>query len=218
MRQQIERFNFGKNVRIHEIPFGVDSKKFRPRNTSDLRKKLGISGQPFIVLARSTTDPIKGYLPLLKALDSLAIDNEILLISVGEQNLANLHTERLKVIELPWVNSSESLSQLYSLADIFAMPSLGESFGMMALESMACATPVLAIEGTATAELVGDTGFLVDPKQRVKGIESEIRHAIENLSSTKTRGNEAQARAEQKFSFDLYVSRMADLYNELAAR
>lgn len=218
MHQQVKRFNFGKNVRIHEIPFGVDSKKFRPRNTNDLRKNLGITGQPFIVLARSTTDPIKGYLPLLKALDSIALDKEILLISVGEQNLASLHTQKLKVIELPWVNSSDTLSQLYSIAHIFAMPSLGESFGMMALESMACGTPVLAVKGTATAELVGDTGFLVDPKKRVKGIESAIRQAIENVSSTSTRGNEAQARAEQKFSFDLYVARMANLYNELAAR
>jgi glycosyltransferase involved in cell wall biosynthesis len=59
------------------------------------------------------------------------------------------------------------LSELYSGARLFAMPSFDEGFGLPALEAMACGAPVVASKGHALEEVVGDAGLLVDPNDEV---------------------------------------------------
>ena len=73
---------------------------------------------------------------------------------------------RYRIHELGWVEDESRVAEALSAADVFVMPSLAESFGMMALESMACGTPVITSEGTATAELVraARAGLCVPPR------------------------------------------------------
>lgn len=59
----------------------------------------------------------------------------------------------------------EDLPGIYSLATVFAFPSLYEGFGLPPLEAMACGTPVLTSRGTAMAEICGEAACLVDPHQ-----------------------------------------------------
>lgn len=63
---------------------------------------------------------------------------------------------------LGWVPERE-LCALYARADLVAMPSLVEGFGLPALEAMACGAPVLAADRSSLPEVVGDAGVLVDP-------------------------------------------------------
>jgi glycosyltransferase involved in cell wall biosynthesis len=67
-----------------------------------------------------------------------------------------------KVRFLDWVPESD-LPGLYALADLVALPSLVEGFGLPALEAMACGTPVLAANASSLPEVVGGAGVLVDP-------------------------------------------------------
>ena len=59
----------------------------------------------------------------------------------------------------------EDLPGIYSLATVFAFPSLYEGFGLPPLEAMACGTPVLTSHNTAMAEICGEAAWLVDPHQ-----------------------------------------------------
>jgi glycosyltransferase involved in cell wall biosynthesis len=59
----------------------------------------------------------------------------------------------------------EDLPGIYSLATVFAFPSLYEGFGLPPLEAMACGTPVLTSHDTAMAEICGEAACLVDPQQ-----------------------------------------------------
>ena len=59
----------------------------------------------------------------------------------------------------------EHLPVLYSLADVFAYPSVYEGFGLPCLEAMACACPVVSSDCTSIPEVVGDAGILVDPSR-----------------------------------------------------
>ena len=76
------------------------------------------------------------------------------------------------------------LSAIYTAARVFAYPSLLEGFGMPVLEALAQGTPVVTSSGTATEEVVGDAGYVVDPSdldglaQRISElVTDEQRHA-----------------------------------------
>ena len=79
-----------------------------------------------------------------------------------------------------WINSNELVNVL-SASDIFLMPSLQESFGLMAIEAMACKTPVIVAEGTALPEIVGHRiGGLVVPARNSLAIKAAIEKLILN--------------------------------------
>ena len=60
----------------------------------------------------------------------------------------------------------DNLEEVLPVADVLLLPSLHESFGLVALEAMACGAPVIASSGGALPEVLGDTGLLVDPADR----------------------------------------------------
>ena len=67
-----------------------------------------------------------------------------------------------RVRELGHVPDAD-LPALYTLADLYAIPSLDEGFGLPALEAMACGTPVVAANASSLPEVVGEAGLLADP-------------------------------------------------------
>ncbi|MCL5671201.1 MAG: glycosyltransferase family 4 protein [Acidobacteria bacterium] len=72
--------------------------------------------------------------------------------------------------------SDDDLAELYNHAAVFVYASLGEGFGIPALEAMACGTPVVAANVTSLPEIVGDAGLLVDPRST-----EEIAQALQLL-------------------------------------
>ena len=75
--------------------------------------------------------------------------------------------------------SNQDLPKLLSGADLFALPSLYEGFGLPVLEAMACGTPVVASRISSLPELVGDSGVLVNPES-VPSIAKGIYKIISN--------------------------------------
>src|SRR5690606_35415649 len=72
--------------------------------------------------------------------------------------------------------SNDEMAQLYGNATICVVPSLYEGFGLPAVEAMACATPVVATDGGALPEVVGDAGVIVPA-----GDAEALRGAIDGL-------------------------------------
>ena len=88
---------------------------------------------------------------------------------------ASQHRLNGQVRFLDWVPEAD-LPALYSLADVVAVPSLMEGFGLTALEAMACGTPVLAANNSSLPEVVGEAGMLVDPLDT-----PGMAHALEKM-------------------------------------
>lgn len=203
-------------IRIHQFPFGVDNELYKDRgNQSLLREQLKIPPGAFVVTARATDDPLKGFIPLLIALDRLSEEYEIVLVTVQDTNIARKYTTNLRVIQIPWTSHETGMSDFYSIGDVFAMPSLGESFGLMALEAMSCSRPVITTAETATAEVVNAPDIEVSRDNLIQSIVEVVKLCIKNPQQMKELGQAGRERAMQKYSFDNYLNNLENLYRSL---
>jgi D-inositol-3-phosphate glycosyltransferase len=161
--------------RIATIPCGVDTDLFTPADRAEARRRLGLDGRP-VLLWVGRIAPIKGLDTLLDAVARLAEGGQDMrLLVVGgdadeptsgheaslRQRLARLGLEGSVRFVGPQPQSV--LPLYYAASDVTVLPSYYESFGMVALEAMACGSPVIAsrVGGLVTTVRDGVTGFLV---------------------------------------------------------
>jgi D-inositol-3-phosphate glycosyltransferase len=158
--------------RIAVAPCGVDTRLFTPTDPAAAKAALDLPGRPLLLHVGRLT-PIKGLEVLLQSMGLLP-ERPLLLVVGGDQDEPqNDHVTRLRglVATLGLTDSvrflgaqpQERLPLYYAAADATVMPSYYESFGMVALEAMACGSPVIAsnVGGLRTTVRDGVTGFLV---------------------------------------------------------
>lgn len=145
------------------IPYPINTEIFSPRDTKDLRKELNIPTENtvFLFVSQSINNYRKGFDLLLEALQKLSNTNiSLLIIGYAENlNLPNLHC-----VSLGFINDEEKLSEYYSLADAFILPSREDNLPNVMLEALACGTPVISfnVGGMATVIQNGITGLKAD--------------------------------------------------------
>jgi glycosyltransferase involved in cell wall biosynthesis len=108
----------------------------------------------------------------------------------------------------------EDLPGLYSLATVFAFPSLHEGFGLPLLEAMACETAVLTSQNSAMSEVCADAAYLVNPHS-----EMDIADGLANLltdSDLRKQYETRGARRAQHFSWQRVAKETASLYQMVA--
>ena len=157
------------------IPCGVDTELFRPGDRQTVRARLAIGDEP-LVLYVGRIAPIKGLETLLSAIARLrARGSGVRALIVGGEadEPRNGHEAEIRravddlglrdVVRFVGAQPQEALRDYYVAADVTVLPSYYESFGMVALEAMACGSPVIAsrVGGLATTVRDGVTGFLV---------------------------------------------------------
>lgn len=159
--------------RVVVVPCGVDTELFRPGLQEQARATLGLGPDP-LVLYVGRIAPVKGLDTLLEAMARLPDPRARLLVVGGEADeprdgheaRLRRHAAGLGLGERArFVGSQpqERLRAYYVAADVTVLPSYYESFGMVALEAMACGRPVVAsrVGGLLTTVRHGVTGFLV---------------------------------------------------------
>jgi glycosyltransferase involved in cell wall biosynthesis len=204
--------------KLHKVPFGVNGEVFKASNRNEVREQLGLSSKDFVVFARATDDLRKGFIPLLRAMDEVSKDSDIVLLSVQQQGLAIRHTDKLRAIEFGWTNSPQQIRDLMSASDIFAMPSIDESFGMMALEAMSCSLPVVTSAGSATSEIVALAKLEVNHRNLEASLVEILKWCLANKSEIYDLGLSSRERAVTKFSYSDYLSNLVGLYREVVSR
>ncbi|OGW16041.1 MAG: hypothetical protein A3G93_01885 [Nitrospinae bacterium RIFCSPLOWO2_12_FULL_45_22] len=162
--------------KVEVIPCGVNPSIFRPIPKHKARAFLGLN-EAKIVLFVGRIDPIKGLETLVKAISILRSTPGLKLIIIGGSDNSdsedNQELQRIKALVrkldistkvsfLPG-QRQEVLTYYYSAADVLAIPSRYESFGMVALEAMACGTPIVASNVGGLSFTIPDNkaGFLV---------------------------------------------------------
>ena len=161
--------------RVVVVPCGVDTGLFTPGSRDDARAALGLGDGP-IVLYAGRLAPIKGLDTLLESVALLRARGRGLRLIIaggdvdepldGHEAALRRHAERLQLtdcVRFIGAQPQPALRTYYVAADVTVLPSHYESFGMVALEAMACGSPVIAsrVGGLVTTVRDGVTGFLV---------------------------------------------------------
>lgn len=134
-----------------------------------VRQKFGLA-RPF-VLSVGARRPHKNLARLVRAYAKVAaqVNHDLVFAGPADDRLpdeARLEAQTLGLLDrihfLGWLPESD-LRALYGLADVVAVVSLVEGFGLPALEALSCGTPVLAADASSLPEVVGNAGVLVNP-------------------------------------------------------
>lgn len=171
-RDNLVRYCGAAPEKISVIPCGVNLELFQPVDREMARRKLGLVGDR-IMLFVGRIEPLKGIEPLLRAMPHLRNIKGLRLVVIGGDAYSRQEIERLEKLsgELRISNSvsflgrveHENLPYYYSAADVCVIPSYYESFGMVALEALACGTPVVANNVGYLSGVIreGETGYVV---------------------------------------------------------
>ncbi len=165
-------------ARIDVVPPGVDTDVFTPGDMLSARNDQGIDLQDAVIVFAGRIQPLKGPEVVVKAMRLLADQHPLvrwrLIIVGGESGTGRRTGHRLdelaallgvsELIDFRAPVPAVELVELYRAADVVAVPSYNESFGLVALEAQATGTPVVAaaVGGLTVAVAGGVSGLLVD--------------------------------------------------------
>ncbi len=219
----LEEFYGAQSESIGVVPCGVNLNLFRPMDRLESRIQLGLDQDKSIILYVGRFAPSKGTDRLLEAVAHLKNHPEIKLIVIGGDGDKSPEEENLRGLCRDWGildrvtftgrQQQENLPTYYSAADVLAVPSRYESFGLVALESLACGTPVVSTNVGAMESIIqeGETGHIIpngSPQHLAKGIEAFIMNS-------RPGSKEAIRESAQEYSWSRVASLMLNEYTSV---
>jgi D-inositol-3-phosphate glycosyltransferase len=215
--------------RISVVPCGVNLDLFQPVDQRKARRELSLRDDDRILLFVGRIEPLKGIDILLGAAAELAMEHDCSVLVIGGDSsaqqgeiayLRNL-AARLGIAErVSFLGSvdHERLPLYYSAADVCVVPSFYESFGLVALEAMACGTPVVAsrVGGLAGTVRDGETGYLI-PWRCPEPFAERIELLLGNEELRRAFGRTARETVE-RFRWANVAESVIGVYRELIER
>jgi len=205
--------------RVHKIPFGIQTEAFGVRTAKEARERFGIPDDNFVIAFRCETNPYKGTKCIYKMLEHLPNREKVSLLCIGTGTIPKGLQKKFHVVALGWQDDVQLLADFYSACDVFLMPSIAESFGLMAIEAMASARPVICFEGTAlpAVTFAPECGIAV-PKRDAESLLAAVKRLRTHPEEARKRGELGRKIAEREYCFSDYVRRHLELYAEILER
>jgi D-inositol-3-phosphate glycosyltransferase len=228
--RQLVRFYNADPDRVVVVPPGVDLEMFRLADASAARTRLGIPPDAVVLLFVGRIQPLKAPDVLLRAAAVLGerdpeLRRRLQVIVVGGPSGTGLaepeHLQHLArdlgiadLVRFSRPAAGERLADFYRAADVTVVPSHSESFGLVALESQACGTPVVAaaVGGLPTAVADGVSGILVSGHNPV-----DYATAIERIVTAPRRRSAVAAAARahaEEFSWRRTAEQLLATYRD----
>lgn len=234
---QLQFLYHADKSRITVIPPGVDTSHFYPIPPDEARAAIGIQPDDRMILFVGRIEPLKGIETLIRAIAHLSMERIIsgcphyLAIVGGDPNLTpemeDSEMARLQalchdlgvndLVLFLGKRAQDTLPYYYSAAEVVVMPSHYESFGMVALEAMACGTPVIASQVGGLAFLVQDgvTGFSI-PDDDPSALAEKLSQLVCNPDLRNQLGAQA-AKYAREYDWEIIAQRISNVYHELVA-
>ena len=205
---------------IHQISNGIDTTIYQPFAREQCRLELGIPlGKKVLMFAAVELDDLrKGGDLLLKALENLPeyLKAETVLLLIGKAGAKIAETTGMQVFNLGYISDEHRKAICYSAADLFLFPTRAEAFGNVALESIACGTPVVSFKVGGVPDHVrpGFTGYLAEA-ENAKDFCEGIIQLLEDESLRNYMSQQCRAITLQEFSLELCAQKHIKLYQQL---
>ncbi len=204
---------------IRVIPNFLDCSRYRRRQDPEIRARLARDADA-VVMHVSNFRPVKRVAMVLQIFRRIRLCMRARLVMVGNgpdraEMERSVQNEGLSDV-VDFVGEHQDLVPLLSAADLFLLPSSQESFGMAALEAMACETPVVASRVGGLPEIIEDgvTGFLCDADD----VDAMAERGLEILADHALRARMGRAAAESvraSFGEDAIVPKYEAYYREV---
>ncbi|BDS13127.1 N-acetyl-alpha-D-glucosaminyl L-malate synthase BshA [Aureispira anguillae] len=181
-------FDVKKEIKV--IPNFIDFNRFKKTNKDHFKKAIAPNGEK-IITHISNFRKVKRVDDAIRIFDIVhkKISSKLLLIGDGpeRQNLEQLCRELNLCDDIRFLGKQDAIEELLAISDLFLMPSSSESFGLSALEAMACEVPVISSNagGLSEVNIHGKTGFLSNigdvpdmATNALKILEDEATHSV----------------------------------------
>lgn len=203
----LARESYLKQYPIEVINNGIDLNVFKPTH-SNFRKQYGIPGDKYIVLGVSFAWGYrKGLDCFVEMAEKLDERYQIVLVGTDDEIDKNLPQS---IISIHRTQNQKELAEIYSAADVFAMPTREENYPTVNMEAIACGTPVVTFDTGGCAETVDtSTGIIVSVNEIDKLIE-----AIDVISQEQI-NPEVYKKKVRNYSQDLKYMEYLELYSHV---
>jgi glycosyltransferase involved in cell wall biosynthesis len=216
--------NLGINEeKVHVVPNGVDTKKFKPAGKAHARNLLNLPQDKNIVLFVGALRKIKGVDYLIEAAENF-VDPNTDLFMVGRDDGLRKNLEKraheLKIadyIKFTGPVNHDDIPLWISASDILVLPSLSEGRPNVVLEALACEVPVVATNVGGIPELMvdGETGYLV-PAKSPRELSRKINKLLEDKNRRENMGKLGRKSIIQKgLTWEAHAKMTVDIYSDL---
>ncbi|MBU1299780.1 MAG: N-acetyl-alpha-D-glucosaminyl L-malate synthase BshA [Bacteroidetes bacterium] len=211
--------NFQVDKEIEVIYNFINTEKYKRVENSALRNSIAPNGEKILVHT-SNFRPVKRVPDVIRIFKEVRnkIDSKLILIGDGpDRSACELLCRELDICnDVKFLGKQTDIVPLLSQSDIFLMPSQSESFGLSALEAMACEVPVISssVGGLPELQVHGETGYIAE----IGDIDRMARYCIDLLSNDTKRKRFSEAarnRAVNAFNEDKIVREYEKYYNKI---
>lgn len=240
MQQDIVRLFNIDPARISVVYNGIDTEEYQPVTTYAALTKYGVDPAVPYVLFVGRIARQKGILHLVRAIDHLAANTQVVLCAgapdtpeIGAEMEAAVRAAQVRRPHVVWIREmvdKRSAVELYSHAAVFCCPSIYEPFGIINLEAMACGIPVVAsaVGGILEVVMPEETGLLVDiglrdadtseprdPEGFSQRLAAALNRLLADAALRRHMGAAGRERAVHQFGWATIARRVLGIYQSL---
>ncbi|MDA8233287.1 MAG: N-acetyl-alpha-D-glucosaminyl L-malate synthase BshA [Clostridia bacterium] len=200
----------------------IDPEEYRRVDNPDMRRYFARPEEK-VIIHISNFRPVKRIRDVVRIFAGIneELPSHLLLVGDGPERSAALHlAEKLGVAQrVHFLGKQECVVQLLSIADLFLLPSEKESFGLAALEAMACGVPVVATDIGGIPEVIshGECGYLAP----LGDVAQMVRQGLDILINPELHGKMAslaRRRTTEKFHVEKIVGQYEEIYRKVTGK
>lgn len=204
------------------IPNGFDVERFRPdaELRKDFRRELGLSEDALVIANVGRVHPHKDHSTLMAAAAQISRsdwDIHLILAGEGTNESAGWMSHAFRRDRLHLLGARHDVQRILNGSDLYCSSSIAEAFPNAVGEAMACGLPCVVTDVGDSADLVGDTGFVVpsgDPSALAAGLEALLKSSADERRRL---GLKARERIELNYDIEQIADRYESLYMELTS-
>lgn len=195
----------------------VDTNIFKPLDREEIRRILGLPLNQFIVLltATSLSEPRKGTRFAIEALKQMTPRPFILAVGKFEVNPLS-YFQGVDFLSTGYIYNDQLLSQYYAAADVFLFPTLADSFGCVAIETMACGTPTVAFATGGVPEIIEHrkTGWLAKTGD-LDGLSKGLNFAANNPDTLREWRAAGISKVKRCYTKEIFIAAHERIYKKI---